>query len=299
MNAPLILAAAVAAATVTALAVTTFAGPRAGVPEPETPVATPVQVLQEQVEALQRRLDQLEHKPMTAAPQDRVPVPTLSDAQIDTALQDWLRRQGASRLTDALARQTKGAASAPRGDANALFAELATPGLTQLKAQDVWTRAKEQGQIDALVALFENKAKENPRLADAQAELGNAYLQKLFTVGYGPEAGVWGTKADKTFDAALELDPNHWQARFSKAVSLSNWPAFLGRQKEAIDNFEVLVKQQESSGNGRSDGLQTYLILGNLYSQQGKSEKALEVWKKGLAAFPQSKDLKDKLTPKK
>ena len=105
---------------------------------------------------------------------------------------------------------------------------------------------------------------------------GRAYLQKLFTVGGGPEAGVWGTKADKAFDGALAIDDHNWDARFAKAVSLSFWPPMLGKQNEAIKNFEVLVEQQ-SAQSSKSEFAQTYYFLGNMYTQTGDKDKAL-VW---------------------
>jgi cytochrome c-type biogenesis protein CcmH/NrfG len=110
----------------------------------------------------------------------------------------------------------------------------------------------------------------------------------------GQERGLYATKADQAFDAALASDPQHWTARFSKAMSLSFWPPIFGKQGEAITQFETIVAQQESSGQAKPEFAQSYLFLGNLYAQGGKADKAAEVWKKGLSLFPENESLKAK-----
>jgi len=58
-----------------------------------------------------------------------------------------------------------------------------------------------------------------------------------------------------------------------------------GKQAEAIHQFEVLVDQQAGQP-AKGDFVQTHLVLGNLYLQQGQKDKALAVWQNGLAQFP-------------
>jgi tetratricopeptide (TPR) repeat protein len=110
------------------------------------------------------------------------------------------------------------------------------------------------------------------------------------------EKGTWAVKADKAFDAALALDDHHWSARFSKAASLAFWPAILGKQPEAVKQFEILREQQESQAP-REEFAQTYLFLGNLYASQGNAAKAQEVWRKGAEFFPRSSELTAKAAP--
>ena len=122
-----------------------------------------------------------------------------------------------------------------------------------------------------------------------------AYLQKLFDIGgASPEVGDLATQADLAFDRALELDPQNWDARFTKAVALSNWPAFLGRQPEAIAQFETLLAQQENSPPNPQYA-QTYLFLGNMYVQTGERAKAIETWQSGLARYPDDAALLEQL----
>ena len=132
---------------------------------------------------------------------------------------------------------------------------------------------------------------------DAQTELGKAYLQKTFRAGGGPEAGLWATKADKAFDKALGVDDHHWESRFQKTVSLSFWPPMLGKQTDAVKQFETLVAQQEASGSKSQGYAETYLFIGNMHLQMGAKDKALAAWKQGYAQFPNHAELAKKLAP--
>ena len=101
-------------------------------------------------------------------------------------------------------------------------------------------------------------------------------------------------RAEKQWGDVLEQEPEHWEARYSRAIGQTFWPAFMGKQAEAIKNFETLIEQQERR-TAQPGYASTYLLLGNVYSQQGKTEKAKEVWKRGLKQFPNNGDLKSKL----
>ncbi len=105
-------------------------------------------------------------------------------------------------------------------------------------------------------------------------------------------------KADEAFDAALARDDHHWDARFSKAVSPSFWPPLFGKQAEAIEHFETLMGQQEALPQQGPKHAQTYLLLGNLYQQQGNNDKALATWNDGTQLFPDNHELAARVQPK-
>ncbi len=175
------------------------------------------------------------------------------------------------------------------------FARLLDPELDDDERQRIWSEIGAQGLSDELVAEFEARAEREPNDPDVRVDLAGAYLQKTFEAGSGPMAGHWAMKADATFDAALGLDENHWDARFYKAVSLSFWPPALGMQNKAIEQFEVLVEKQGQMPKD-DEQAQTYLFLGNMYQQTGKPEKALATWQQGLALFPDNAELKDQVS---
>lgn len=209
---------------------------------------------------------------------------------LDAAVARWMERNAAPSDGDVIT-----AASMSKADTvDDYVAKLLSGDLTGDEAQALWQKLREEGLIDEVIAEFERMAEADPHNPDAQVDLGNAYVQKIFDVGQGPMAGVYGEKADEAFDQALALDETHWEARFTKAVSLSNWPAFLGKQPEAIRQFEILRKQQES-GEASASHAQTYYFLGNMYQQTGEPGKALATWRDGLSRFPDNDQIRQQL----
>ncbi len=174
------------------------------------------------------------------------------------------------------------------------FARLRNEDLTDEQQQLLWAEISKQGLSDELVAEFEALVEREPNDPDLRMELAGAYTQKIFEAGNSPMAGHWAIKADGCYDAALALDENHWNARFSKAISLSFWPPALGMQNKAIEQFEVLLEKQGQMPKN-DEHAQTYLYLGNMYQQTGKPEKALATWQQGLALFPNSQELQNQV----
>ena len=189
--------------------------------------------------------------------------------------------------------------AAPDSDPRATLSQaeqlLALDNLFGEEAAAIWAAAAEAGTIDEIVDRFRERASANPDNADDQARLGNALIQQLQRSGDPLTQASLAAQADKAFDEALDLDESHWDARFSKAVSYSFWPAVMGKQPEAIRHFETLVRQQEGM-NSRPEFAQTYLFLGNLYDQQGNAQKARETWQQGVALFPGDAQLQERMT---
>lgn len=186
------------------------------------------------------------------------------------------------------------AGSAPADLESAAIADRILTGEVEGdELEALWQTLRDEKRIDAVVAEIERQAALAPNNPDLQSELGQAYIQKLFDVGIGPMASVWGEKADQAFDRALELDDTHWEARFNKAIALSNWPTFLGKQGESVRHFEILMEQQER-GAPAAEQAWTYTFLGNLYDQMGEGEKARATWQRGAARFPENDQLRRK-----
>lgn len=172
---------------------------------------------------------------------------------------------------------------------------LIDPLLGDAEREEIWAKIREEGLVDEAIAALESEVDSNPDNADLLVELGYAYVQPIFSgAAAGPEAGIWSMKSDATYDRALAIDPQHWDARFSKAVSYSFWPPVMGKQGEAIKHFETLIEQQ--GNRPREDRfVQTYQFLGNLYAQTGKQAEAEAAWQKGLTEFPDNAGLKQSL----
>jgi tetratricopeptide (TPR) repeat protein len=235
-----------------------------------------------------KKLDELDMKLDAKAAPARVPV-----GEIDAAVQRAIASQGTAGAADA-GDAKKAAKAAPAVDAASLFAEYQAGNLDWDARRDLFKRAAEAGVIDELVAMFEKHAKDNPNDPHAQVELGQAYLQKTFTAPDGPERGLWSMKADKSFDAAIALDDHNWEARYAKGVSLSFWPPILGKQNEALEQFQTLVQQQDNQPQ-QPQFAQTHWWLGNMYQQMGQKEKAIAAWQHGLSLFPNDEQLQHQI----
>ena len=223
---------------------------------------------------LAARLDELRLEPRASA---RLPA-----EDVGAAVERYLAARSAA--------PQESAPEAPVVDADArrveeAMARLLGGELDDDEVQVLWSELGKAGLSDELVAAFEARVERDPNDPDVRVELGQAYLQKIFEVGNGPMAGVWAMKADGAFDAALALDERHWDARFSKAISLSFWPPALGKQNAAIEQFELLLEQQAGDAS-EPHFAQTYLFLGNMYQQTGQAEKAQATWQQGLGLFP-------------
>ena len=151
-------------------------------------------------------------------------------------------------------------------------------------------------QSRASLQELERGAAENPHTAAYPAALGQAYLQKCGTIQDVREQGILAMQADKVFDTALNLDPSNWEARFTKAVALSYWPANLNKGQEVIEHFATLIQQQEIQAP-QPQVAESYLWLGDQYQKAGQGEEARATWRRGATLFPNHEALKSRLGP--
>jgi tetratricopeptide (TPR) repeat protein len=266
-----------------------FGVSKAPQPQAAAPAPAPSDIsdLRAELKALEQRVDAMQQ----ATHLESGGGARVSQSDVDAAVE---RALAARTPTESAPADGQAVVTLPKLDAQTAFAQLTDPAVSWEDRRKKWSELAKAGLLDEVLALYEKQAAENPNDTKAQTALGNAYLNKLFNSPQGPEAGIWGTKADKAFDKALALDDHNWEARYVKAVSLSNWPAFLGKQPEAIANLEILV-QQQSQGPVQPHYAQTYLILGNLYKQTGSADKALAMWQQGLALFPDNADIQKQI----
>jgi tetratricopeptide (TPR) repeat protein len=235
---------------------------------------------------LQQELERLRAAPPIAAPVAAGPqrvAATVDDQQIAKAVEAYLqKRGGAAGPGEAKASATF--------DLEADFDKLS--GTNFWGNGEMWKRAFAAGRMDEVIAKYEALAQANPSDVDTQMDLARAYMAYLQM-----DQSKWqlSMKADKVFDDVLTLDNTHWEARFTKAVSYTFYPDFLGKKKDAIANFETLVQQQELQPV-QADQAQTYLYLGNLL-EQSDPKRAREMWQKGAKRHPDNAELRKKLAP--
>ncbi len=245
--------------------------------------------------ALRQRLDAIDQRslqPATATTTERHEV--IDAVRIEELIEKVLANRGQVNAAVTVAGPTK--VSDPRvASAAVALAQQLAQAESGAASDALWQKLREMGGLDDAVSWFEQMAAAQPGSADAQTDLGAAYVQKLLQATGEQQRIELGKRIDAQFDKALELEPDHWEARFRKAVGLSYGDAVSGRQTEAIAQFERLVAQQTRT-TAQPGQSQTYLYLGRLYAQRGDEKKAREVWQQGLARHPNDGELQRLLT---
>jgi len=148
------------------------------------------------------------------------------------------------------------------------------------------------GRVDEEITELEARAEEAPDDPERLFALGVAYLVKIQEANHGLLTADLLIATDRSLDHVLEIDPTHWDARFTKAMALSYWPQFLGRTRDAIHQFETLVAQQTGLPPS-PEHAEVHLMLGNLHLQVGDPQAALAAWKQGLRLFPDHAGLQE------
>jgi tetratricopeptide (TPR) repeat protein len=178
--------------------------------------------------------------------------------------------------------------------ADAVLSQIREGKIPEGGVFNLFLKAKDLGILDQALAEMEKYAAAHADDPDAQVELAAAYIQKLMAVPEGMERGAWSQKSINSCEAALKINPEHWSAQFIKGMNLSQWPAFLGKQPEAIRTFEKLIEQQERTAPDPKFA-QTYFQLGTTYRAAGNTEKARAVFARGLELYPENKQIKDQI----
>jgi tetratricopeptide (TPR) repeat protein len=172
---------------------------------------------------------------------------------------------------------------------------LTSPQATHDQKQAAWKQLSGSGKLDQAISVLAQRMAADPRAPEYPSALGQAYLKKCSGMQDLREQGLLALQADKLFDAALELDPSDWEARFTKAVALTHWPASMNKGNEAIQHFQTLIQQQEEQPQ-QPQFADSYACLGDYYQKSGRPDYARAVWQRGASFFPNNEALLGKLT---
>jgi tetratricopeptide (TPR) repeat protein len=204
------------------------------------------------------------------------------------------RAEAEARTTDSLATVAT-AAVEPRPGFDQAIGTLVSPQATFAEKQAAWKQLKDAGKLDLAISELERRVASDPRSAEDTAALGEAYWQKCGQIKDIREQAILAMKADQTFDAALNLDPYNWEARFTKARAMSYWPKELDKGQEVVEQFTTLIQQQETQPQ-QPQFARAYIYLGDQYQKAGRTDYAAQVWQRGAAFFPDNAELRDKLS---
>jgi tetratricopeptide (TPR) repeat protein len=200
----------------------------------------------------------------------------------------------------ASAAQPAASAAAHTSEENVAFAAaidtLLSPHSTYLEKQAAWKSLLDSGRIQDVLAELQQRAANDPQNAEVASTLGQAYLKACGTTQDVREQAIWAMQADQEFDAALSDDPSNWEARFTKAVAMTYWPANLNKGPEIVSQFNTLIQQQEQQPPQPQFAL-AYDYLGQQYEKAGQPDLAQQVWQRGASLFPNNPTLQGRLAP--
>ena len=172
---------------------------------------------------------------------------------------------------------------------------LVSPHATYAERQAALKELKNSGhRLADAAADLEQRMANDPKNALYPAALGQTYLKMCGTTPDVRQQAVWAMTADADFETALNLDPSNWEARYTKAVGMSYWPASLNKGDEVIQQFNTLIEQQEQQPP-QPQFAQTYEWLGKQYQKAGQADNARQIWQRGAALYPDNPSLQSLL----
>ncbi len=133
--------------------------------------------------------------------------------------------------------------------------------------------------------LYRTRIGANARDIEAIVGLARTLSQCLLPNASFMAQGELSSEALDLLERALEIQPDHWLARYILASISYASPAFLGRGSRAAKELDFLLRQQ---GDDTDDPLyaRIYELRGMLWSRAGQRDSALAVWTKGARLFP-------------
>ena len=148
-------------------------------------------------------------------------------------------------------------------------------------------------EYDRSLKFFGKLVQVRPYSSNLYLNYGFAYVDKIPVSGTLTKLFA-GNDALNMFTKSLELKPS-WIGYFARGKTYLFWPMFFDRTRPGVADLEKAMKIQKAESK-RSYHVYTYVSLGDGYWRLGNPAKATEVWKEGLAEFPDNADLKARLS---
>ncbi|MCH7808137.1 MAG: CRTAC1 family protein [Planctomycetes bacterium] len=178
--------------------------------------------------------------------------------------------------------------------------ELRTRPSGYLLASTYRARCAQYGKHDRAIRFFQELVKQDPSDSRMRVELGCAYVDKIPTCG-GVAAivskGTLALKALKHLDHVLGEQPDSWPTTYCRAMNHLHWPRALRHSDMAAVDFERCLKLQARDGapNSKTYYVRIHIGLGDALAKATHYDRARKAWRAGLAAFPESAELKERL----
>jgi vitamin B12 transporter len=140
-------------------------------------------------------------------------------------------------------------------------------------------------------SLYRERLARNASDVESLVGTARALSQCLVPAANFLSQGELSSEALDLLDKALELQPDHWMARFVIAAISYRSPAFLGRGKRAAKEFDELLRMQ----GDRTDNplfARVFAMRGMQLNRAGQADSARALWNRGAALFPNDAELR-------
>jgi len=142
------------------------------------------------------------------------------------------------------------------------------------------------------IAFFEKLAAEHPEAANAQLNLGYAYVDQIPDVG-AITAVILANTALGHFSKALDLEES-WLARYTRGNSYLYWPAIFGRTELGIADLERAIELAKDLPP-KPYHARAWVALGDAQWRLGKPDEARKLWAEGAERYPAESLLEERL----
>jgi tetratricopeptide (TPR) repeat protein len=160
-----------------------------------------------------------------------------------------------------------------------LIALMALPLFAQTSLIDQGKAAMARNDDEGATALFEKAVAQNPKSAEAHYWLGSAYGSQAQKASIFGQASLAGKTRDE-FEKAVELDPNHLDARFGLIQYYVFAPGIIGGSYEKAFAQAAEIRKR--------DPLRGHRVSAFIYGQQKKTEEAKKEYFDEVKEFPKS-----------
>lgn len=158
-----------------------------------------------------------------------------------------------------------------------LVALIALPLLAQNSLIDQGRAAMTRGDAETASGLFEKAIAQNPKSADAHYSLGSAYGMMARNASFFSQASL-ASKTREEFEKAVELDPNHLEARESLVQFYTMAPAFMGGGHDKAFAQAAEIRKR--------DAMKGHSVTAFIYSAEKKMDEAKKEYADEVKEFP-------------
>jgi tetratricopeptide (TPR) repeat protein len=148
-------------------------------------------------------------------------------------------------------------------------------------------------EFDRSIEFFAKLLADHPASANLHLNYGFAYVDKIPIAGSITQV-ILANNALGEFTKAVDLQSS-WLAYYTRGASYLFWPKIFNKAPLGVADLEKALSMQKG-GPKRSYYLRAYVALGDGYCKMEELDKARAAWQEGLRQFPDSSQLKDRIT---